>query len=149
MAALALDPSWASDLASDVWPRDGAPAHRIFVAGAASHAGKSTVCLGLLSALAERWGAGSVAYIKPATQDERLDGVARWCDARGVARVAGADCPLVYYAGFTRASACESTIQPDFNVSVHDSLDARFSAVLRELDESNRFVRKSAESTSM
>ena len=68
---------------------DGAPAHRIFVAGAASHAGKSTVCLGLLSALAERWGAGSVAYIKPATQDERLDGVARWCDARGVARVAG------------------------------------------------------------
>ena len=72
MAALALDPSWASDLASDVWPRDGAPAHRIFVAGAASHAGKSTVCLGLLSALAERWGAGSVAYIKPATQDERV-----------------------------------------------------------------------------
>jgi len=122
MAALALDPSWASDLASDVWPRDGAPAHRIFVAGAASHAGKSTVCLGLLSALAERWGAGSVAYIKPATQDERLDGVARWCDAHGVARVAGADCPLVYYAGFTRASACESTIQPDLHVRVFEYL---------------------------
>ena len=144
MAALALDPSWASDLASDVWPRDGAPAHRIFVAGAASHAGKSTVCLGLLSALAERWGAGSVAYIKPATQDERLDGVARWCDAHGVARVAGADCPLIYYAGFTRASACESTIQPD-----HRIFGTRPSAVLRELDESNRIVQKSAESTSI
>ena len=141
MAALALDPSWASDLASDVWPRDGAPAHRIFVAGAASHAGKSTVCLGLLSALAERWGAGSVAYIKPATQDERLDGVARWCDARGVARVAGADCPLVYYAGFTRASACESTIQPDLHARVVEYV----TRVLRPCFESSMRVIDSSE----
>ena len=37
----------------------------------------------------------------------------------------------------------------DFNVSVRDSFDATVSAVLRELDESNRFVQKSAESTSI
>jgi hypothetical protein len=40
-------------------------------------------------------------------------------------------------------------IQLDFNVSVRDSFDATFSAVLRELDESNRFVQKSRESTSI
>ena len=43
----------------------------------------------------------------------------------------------------------KSNLQPDFNVSVCDSFDARSSAVLRELDESNRFVQKSAESTSI
>ena len=42
-----------------------------------------------------------------------------------------------------------SNLQPDFNVSVCDSFDATSSAVLRELDESNRFVEKSAESTSI
>ena len=40
-------------------------------------------------------------------------------------------------------------LQPDFNVSVCDSFDTISSAVLRELDESNRFVQKSAESTSI
>ena len=40
-------------------------------------------------------------------------------------------------------------LQPDFNVRVIDGFDARLSAVLRELDESNRFVQKSAESTSI
>ena len=44
---------------------------------------------------------------------------------------------------------CKSNLQHDFNLSVRDSFDARLSAVLRELDESNRFVQKSAESTSM
>ena len=42
-----------------------------------------------------------------------------------------------------------SNLQLDFNVSVRDSFDAEFSALLRELDESDRFVQKSAESTSM
>ena len=42
-----------------------------------------------------------------------------------------------------------SNLQPDFNVSICDSFDASSSAVLRELDESNRFVQKSAESTSI
>jgi hypothetical protein len=45
--------------------------------------------------------------------------------------------------------AQKSNLQPDFNVRVCDSFDACFSAVLRELDESNRFVQKSAESTSI
>ena len=43
----------------------------------------------------------------------------------------------------------KSNLQPDFNVSICDSFDASSSAVLRELDESNRFVQKSAESTSI
>ena len=42
-----------------------------------------------------------------------------------------------------------SNLQPDFNVSVCDIFDAISLAVLRELDESNRFVQKSAESTSI
>ena len=42
-----------------------------------------------------------------------------------------------------------SNLQLDFNVSVRDSFDATSSALLRELDESDRFVQKSAESTSM
>ena len=46
-------------------------------------------------------------------------------------------------------AVCKSNLQPDFNVSVRDRFDASFSAVLRELDESNRSVQKSAESTSI
>ena len=42
-----------------------------------------------------------------------------------------------------------SNLQLDFNVSVRDSFDEISSVVLRELDESTRFVKKSAESTSM
>jgi phosphoglycolate phosphatase-like HAD superfamily hydrolase len=42
-----------------------------------------------------------------------------------------------------------SKLQLDFNVSICDRFDARLSAVLRELDESDRFVQKSAESTSI
>ena len=43
----------------------------------------------------------------------------------------------------------KSNLQPDFNVSVCDGFDASSSSMLRELDESNRFVQKSAESASM
>ena len=42
-----------------------------------------------------------------------------------------------------------SKLQPDFNVRVFERFDASASALLRELDESHRFVQKSAESTSM
>ena len=45
--------------------------------------------------------------------------------------------------------AWKSNIQPDFNVRVCECFDARPSAVLRELDESDRFVQKPAESTSI
>ena len=46
-------------------------------------------------------------------------------------------------------AAWTSNLQPDFNLRVIDRFDARLSAALRELDESNRFVQKSAESTSI
>ena len=49
----------------------------------------------------------------------------------------------------TFQAVCKSNLQPDFNVSVFESFDTSTSAVLRELDESNRFVQKSAESTSI
>jgi hypothetical protein len=42
-----------------------------------------------------------------------------------------------------------SNLQLDFNVRVCDGFDATSLAWLRELDESNRFVQKSAESTSI
>ena len=42
-----------------------------------------------------------------------------------------------------------SNLQRDFNVSVFESFDASSSTLLRELDEGDRFVQKSAESTSM
>ena len=43
----------------------------------------------------------------------------------------------------------KSNLQSEFNVRVCDSFDASSLAVLRELDESNRLVQKSAESTSI
>jgi hypothetical protein len=43
----------------------------------------------------------------------------------------------------------KSNLQPDFNASVCDCFDASSSAVFQELDESDRFVQKSAESTSI
>ena len=48
-----------------------------------------------------------------------------------------------------RDAVWKSNLQSDFNVSVCDGFDATCLALLRELDESNRFVQKSAESTSM
>ena len=45
--------------------------------------------------------------------------------------------------------ACKSNLQLDFNVSVFECVDTSTSAVLREIDESNRSVQKSAESTSI
>ena len=47
------------------------------------------------------------------------------------------------------ASVWNSNLQPNFNMRIRDSFDASSSVVLRELDESNRFVQKSAESTSI
>jgi len=47
------------------------------------------------------------------------------------------------------APVCKSNLQTYFNVRVIECFDASSSAVLRELDESNRFVQKSAKSTSI
>ena len=46
-------------------------------------------------------------------------------------------------------TAWKPDLQPDFNVSVFERFDTSSSAGLRELDKSNRFVQKSAESTSI
>ena len=48
-----------------------------------------------------------------------------------------------------RRAAWESNLQPDFNVRAIECFDTSTSVVLRELDESDRFVQKSAESTSI
>jgi hypothetical protein len=48
-----------------------------------------------------------------------------------------------------REPVWNSNIQPDFNVSVFECFDTISSAGLRELDESDRSVQKSAESTSI
>ena len=44
---------------------------------------------------------------------------------------------------------CKSNLQPEFNARVIERFGPDSSVVLRELDESNRFVQKSAESTSI
>jgi len=51
--------------------------------------------------------------------------------------------------GFLQKRVWTSNLQPDFNVRVCGRFDASSLVVLRELDESHRFVQKSAESTSM
>ena len=43
-----------------------------------------------------------LAYIKPATQCEGEDLLGQWCASMGVACVAGANAPLVFFKGFTR-----------------------------------------------
>ena len=46
-------------------------------------------------------------------------------------------------------TVCKSNLQPDFNVRVCECFGTSTAAVLRELAKSNRFVQKSAESTSI
>ena len=74
---------------------------RLFIAGDKSHVGKSSVCLGLLSALLTHLPASQIAYIKPATQCEGLQLVTLFCESKGIECVPVG--PIVYYPGFTRA----------------------------------------------
>ena len=60
------------------------------------------------------------------------------CDAYGA-----------YVVAYASVSAWIPNLQPDFNVSVFERFGPDSFAVLRELDNSNRFVQKSAESTSI
>jgi len=77
---------------------------RIFVSGAKSHVGKTMVCLGLLSSLRQAgFEASELGYIKPATQCEQPDLLAKWCEVEGVEHVSGEHAPLVFYSGFTRS----------------------------------------------
>ncbi|CAE7692888.1 unnamed protein product [Symbiodinium sp. CCMP2456] len=77
---------------------------RVFVAGAVTHVGKTSVCLGLLAALRKAGlTAQELAYIKPATQCEAPDLLSKWCAKEGIEYVAGEEAPLVFYSGFTRS----------------------------------------------
>lgn len=77
---------------------------RIFVAGAVTHVGKTTVCLSILAALRQAgFQPEELAYVKPATQCEAPDLLKHWCDFQGVEYVSGEDAPLVFFPGFTRS----------------------------------------------
>lgn len=74
---------------------------RVFVSGDRAQVGKSTVCLGLIGALLRHgYAPGDIAYIKPATQCEKTQVIARFCRQQGI------ECcdigPIVFYSGFTR-----------------------------------------------
>jgi len=86
----------------DVLP--GTTCVRVFVAGAVTHVGKTSICLGLLAALRKAGlTASELAYIKPATQCEAPDLLSKWCAVEGIEYVAGEQAPLVFYSGFTRS----------------------------------------------
>ena len=86
---------------------------------------------------------GGTNYFQGALDDLRIYDVA--LDAAGVAAVA-AD---VLAPDLWSAAVWKSNLQPDFNVRVIERFGPDSFAVLRELNESNRFVQKSAESTSI
>lgn len=78
-----------------------APPVRVFVSGDRSQVGKSTVCLGLVGSLLHLgYKPSEVGYIKPATQCEQPQLIAKFCQQHGIA------CcdigPILFYSGFTR-----------------------------------------------
>ena len=87
--------------------------------------------------------------------DSMADIMARRKDARPVRRfdVASGLQPspeaVKSRKNFKLIAVWKPNLQPDFNVSIFECFDTSSSAVLRKLDESNRFVQKSAESTSI
>lgn len=83
--------------------KDGSssPSLRVLVAGDKSHAGKSTISLGLLAALLDSgFQPNELAYIKPATQCVSSTLTARFCQSAGIAYEHIG--PVVFYRGFTR-----------------------------------------------
>ena len=92
--------------------------------------------------LRERQAVGKthVDRLTPAQEAELAAGLDGWRDFETTDSAANAP---------WHPAAWNSNLQPDFNVRICDSFDATSLAVLRELDESNRFVQRSAESTSI
>ena len=80
--------------------------------------------------LEETMGACSVCYVP--TSKKTLTGVT-----------------TSYFCSPKCQPVCKSNLQPHFNVRVFECFDTSTSAVLREPAESDRFVQKSAESTSI
>lgn len=77
---------------------------RIFISGDRSQVGKSSVCLGLLGSLLEapfHYLPEEIAYIKPATQCEKTQLVAKFCASKQIESIPIG--PIVYYKGYTRS----------------------------------------------
>jgi dethiobiotin synthetase len=99
------------------------PALRIFVGGDRMSVGKTSVCLGLLGNLVRLgYPTESLAYIKPATQNEKPQLVQKYCERMGIACVPIG--PIVYYRGFTRAYLMgETETSLDFLRKVEAAVD--------------------------
>ncbi|KAG7346383.1 AAA domain containing protein [Nitzschia inconspicua] len=98
---------------------------RIFVAGDRMSVGKTSVCLGLLGNLVQAgYAPDTLAYIKPATQNEKPQLVQRYCEKMGIPCVSIG--PVVYYRGFTRAFLAGET-------ETSEELLAKVSAAVDEL----------------
>ena len=76
---------------------------RIFITGDKSQVGKSSICLGLIGTLLTKlnYSPSSLAYIKPATQCEESQLIAKYCEKHAIDNEPIG--PIVYYKGFTRA----------------------------------------------
>ena len=75
---------------------------RIFISGDRMSVGKTSVCLGIIGSLVRMgYPTESLAYIKPATQNEKPQLMQHYCDRLGIECVSVG--PIVYYHGFTRA----------------------------------------------
>lgn len=73
----------------------------VFVSGDRSSVGKSSICLTIISSLlAGGVSPNDIAYIKPVTQCEAEQPVARFCNQMGIENVPIG--PVVFYQGFTR-----------------------------------------------
>lgn len=99
---------------------------RLFVAGSRSTAGKSSICLGILKALIERYGVSpaQLSYIKPATQCEAEQPITRYCRRVGIR--CNSIGPVVFYKGFTRAflageTTSSATLLAQIREAVHQT----------------------------
>jgi hypothetical protein len=72
----------------------------IFISGDRSSVGKSTICLSILAYLIEKKGVSpsSLAYIKPVTQCEAEQPVAKYCQEKGI--LSEPIGPVVFYQGW-------------------------------------------------
>lgn len=77
------------------------PAKIIFVCGDESGVGKTSVCLGLLSAaLQNGYKPEELAYIKPCTQCEDVQLLWKWCESEGIQHEGVG--PILFRQGYTQ-----------------------------------------------
>jgi len=117
---------------------------RVLVAGDKSHSGKSTISLGLLSALLEAGFLPSeLAYIKPATQCVSSTLTARYCEAKGIKYEHIG--PLVFFRGCTRSKLDEMDEHGDSKgasgvTDVGGSLTEQCAAAVERISKGKRLV---------